>query len=51
MATQKPRQIEYICSYCGRKEVRPATTGKPALGKCPRKQGDKPHTWTVNKKM
>jgi len=25
--------------------------GEPQLGKCPRKQGDKPHSWKVNRKL
>ena len=51
MATKKPRQIEYMCSQCGIKQVRPAFTGKPAPGKCNRRPGDKPHVWTINRKM
>ena len=42
--------IEYICTYCGKKTVRAGNQGRPVPGKCPRKTGDKPHTWVVNKK-
>lgn len=43
--------IEYICSYCGKKTLRGANSGRPQPGKCPRKQGDKPHSWRINKKI
>lgn len=45
------KMVEYMCSYCGRKEPRKADSGKPLPGKCPRKTGDKPHTWKVNRKF
>lgn len=48
MATKR---IEYMCSYCGKKELRFVSMGKPQPGKCPRKKGDKPHTWTVNRRL
>ena len=48
MATKR---IEYMCSYCGKKELRFVSMGKPQPGKCPRKQGDKPHTWMVNRRL
>lgn len=48
MATKR---IEYMCSHCGKKEIRFVSLGKPLPGKCPRKQGNKPHTWTVNRKL
>ena len=37
------RRIEYMCSHCGKKEIRFVSLGKPQPGKCPRRQGDKPH--------
>ena len=48
MATKR---IEYTCSHCGKKEIRFVSMGKPQPGKCPRKKGDKPHSWTVNRKF
>ena len=45
------KRIEYMCSHCGKKEIRFVSMGKPLPGKCPRKQGDKPHTWTVNRRL
>ena len=50
MANKPITHVEYICSYCGNKVVRMVNTGKPMPGKCPRKQGNKPHSWTVNRK-
>lgn len=41
--------VEYMCTHCGRKEVRPKTGGRPMPGKCPRKEGNKPHTWVKNR--
>jgi hypothetical protein len=43
--------VEYICSYCGKKSLRGLSLGRPLPGKCPRKQGDKPHSWRVNRKI
>lgn len=48
--------IEYICTWCGRKERRLRPLGRPAPGSCPRKPKTrdgktKPHTWVVNKKF
>lgn len=42
------KRIEYMCSHCGKKETRFVSMGKPQPGKCPRRQGDKPHVWTIN---
>lgn len=43
------KRIEYMCSYCGKKVVRSSSLGRPAPGRCPRKQGDKPHSWRQNR--
>ncbi|WP_169534994.1 hypothetical protein [Selenomonas ruminantium] len=48
MATKR---IEYMCSQCGKKEIRFVSMGKPQPGKCPRKGNGKPHSWTVNRKF
>ena len=45
------KRIEYMCSHCGKKEVRQANMGRPQPGRCPRKQGDKPHSWVINRKF
>ena len=50
MATPSPRK-EWMCTACGKKEIRYVSAGRPQPGKCPRKKGDKPHSWTVNRKM
>lgn len=52
---EKPTRVEYMCSWCGRKEIRRAGFGKPQPGSCPRKPKtkdgkSKPHTWVTNKK-
>ena len=43
------KYIEYICVTCGRKEIKTEISGRPMPGKCPRKVGDKPHTWRKNR--
>ena len=36
-----PKKVEFICSYCGKKEYRKEGMGRPMPGKCQRKNGDK----------
>lgn len=43
------KKIEYMCSYCGKKQIRAEHEGRPLPGKCPRKQGDRPHSWRKNR--
>ena len=43
--------IEYMCRYCGAKMLRSAQSGKPSPGKCPRKTGDRPHSWIINRRL
>ena len=45
------KRIQYMCSYCGKKETRLVSLGRPLPGKCPRKTGNKPHSWVINKKL
>lgn len=45
------KKIEYICTYCGKREIKAQIFGRPAPGRCPRKTGDKPHTWRINRKI
>ena len=52
----KISSIEYICTWCGAKIIRGATSGRPSPGNCPRKPKDrdgkmKPHTWRINRKI
>ena len=49
--SQKTTKIEYMCSFCGAKKQLPNSMGRPLPGKCPRKSGDKPHTWVINRKF
>ena len=42
---------EYMCVYCGRKEKRGKTQGRPMPGTCPRRKGDMPHRWVINRKI
>ena len=43
------KEVEWMCTQCGKKEVKPVTIGRPLPGKCPRKEGDKPHSWVKNR--
>mgnify|MGYP007070727044 CR=1 FL=1 len=43
------KSIEWMCSHCGKKELRSENNGRPQPGKCPRKTGDRPHTWVKNR--
>ena len=43
------RYIEWMCTHCGKKQSVTENRGRPLPGKCPRKQGDKPHTWVKNR--
>lgn len=48
--------IEYICTWCGKRITKRATSGRPEPGQCPRKPKTKdgmgkPHTWRINRKF
>lgn len=45
------KRIEYMCSYCGKKTIRTSIQGRPLPGKCPRKSGDRPHSWVKNREL
>ena len=47
----KMKRIEYMCTYCGKKTIRSEMIGRPEPGRCPRKQGDKPHSWRINRTL
>lgn len=52
----KVNHIAYICSYCGARQVRSATSGRPSPGTCARKGKtrdgrSKPHSWVIDKKF
>jgi ribosomal protein L40E len=49
MAEQK-RFVQYMCRYCGAKETKSISFGRPMPGKCPRKKNGGPHSWVVNKR-
>jgi len=52
MATKKEiKHVEYMCTYCGTKTIRNVNMGRPQPGKCPRKTGNKPHSWVVNRRF
>ena len=44
------RMVEFMCTYCGKKTSKSATSGRPDPGKCPKKTGEKPHSWVINRK-
>ena len=49
-----PGMMEYMCSYCGRKERKTVNSGKPQPGTCTKKGKTRdgrtrPHTWVKNR--
>lgn len=49
------KRVEYMCTYCGKKETRSDIGGRPSPGQCPRKPKNangkpRPHTWVINRK-
>ena len=42
MASSK--RIQYMCTYCGKKTTRSSSQGRPMPGRCPKKEGKKPHS-------
>lgn len=44
------KKVEYMCTYCGHKETRKEGMGRPMPGRCPRREGNKPHRWVINRK-
>ncbi len=51
MSTSQNKTIEYMCSQCGKKATRPKMMGRPDPGTCPRKTGNKPHSWVKNREL
>lgn len=43
--TRKSSYVKWRCTWCGKRETKSSSMGRPNPGKCPRKTGDKPHTW------
>ena len=48
--------IEYMCTWCGKRELRSANAGRPSPGNCSRKPKTRngkprPHTWIINKRI
>ena len=54
--SQKQIRVEYICTYCGKKEIKFSTSGRPVPGICVKngKTSDgrtHPHSWRLNRKL
>lgn len=49
--TMDYKHIEYMCTYCGARKIKGKDAGRPEPGKCPRRQGDRPHSWRINRKF
>lgn len=50
------KKIEYMCSWCGKREIRFAIMGRPSPGSCSRKTKTRdgkmrPHTWVVSRRF
>ena len=53
---QQYKAIEYICTWCGTKNLRAPTAGRPSPGNCPRRPKTRdgkaaPHVWRINRKV
>ena len=48
---EKIKRFEYMCTQCGKKQWRSSNAGRPQPGTCPRREGNKPHTWVKNREM
>jgi len=44
-----PKIIEYMCTYCGIKQSRAQTSGRPLPGICHRRGNNLPHRWVKNR--
>lgn len=47
----KPKSVLWSCTWCGAKEMKASIFGRPQPGKCPRKNGDRPHTWVKEREF
>lgn len=45
------QQVEWMCTQCGKKIIKSELAGRPRPERCPRKNGERPHTWVINKKF
>ena len=41
---------EYMCTYCGTKQIRGQGAGRPMHGVCTRRNTGQHHRWLVNRK-
>jgi len=48
-ATPPKNWIEYMCSQCGKREVKSVKLGKPEPGKCPKSPSGRAHRWVKNR--
>lgn len=48
---EKKYEIEYMCSYCGKKERKMPIMGRPMPGICSRRGKNMPHRWIINRKI
>lgn len=46
---RKIKTIEYMCRYCGFKQTKLSTTGRPMPGTCKRRGTNQPHSWVKNR--
>ena len=48
---ERKKSVQYMCTYCGRKETRREDFGRPLPGTCPRRGKNMPHRWVVNRRI
>ena len=42
------KSIQWMCTKCGQKQTRTASTGRPMPGRCSRSKTGGPHRWVKN---
>lgn len=49
--SKKPKNVQFMCTYCGKIITKRIDFGRPLPGQCPRRNGKLPHRWVINKKF
>lgn len=45
------KKVEWMCTTCGRKEIKIGNVGRPKPGSCPKKKNQSHHTWVKNRTL
>ena len=50
VSSKRITTAEYMCAYCGSRQNRQISIGKPQPGRCPKRTNGQPHRWILNRK-